>query len=197
MPFGFAGGLHDRDTGLVRFGARDYDPATGKWTAKDPIDFVGGDLNLLNYCLGNPVNFIDPRGTRVLCTYNQSTGRVVCYEDTLSTFKKLFSVDTYSGRGRRRNNPNMQEFVNVGPTPKGLWRIDPDYSRPGPGPIALHLTPLPGNSIFNTRRDADTFWIHGRKKKDPRGDSSKGCPILDRDEREILKSSGGGYFNVY
>jgi len=36
IPFGFAGGLHDRDTGLIRFGARDYDPDTGRWTAKDP-----------------------------------------------------------------------------------------------------------------------------------------------------------------
>jgi hypothetical protein len=26
IPFGFAGGLYDKDTGLVRFGARDYDP---------------------------------------------------------------------------------------------------------------------------------------------------------------------------
>jgi hypothetical protein len=30
IPFGFAGGLHDRDTGLVRFGYRDYDPDTGR-----------------------------------------------------------------------------------------------------------------------------------------------------------------------
>jgi RHS repeat-associated protein len=36
QPFGFAGGLYDADTGLVRFGARDYDPAVGRWTAKDP-----------------------------------------------------------------------------------------------------------------------------------------------------------------
>ena len=46
IPFGFAGGLQDRDTGLVRFGARDYDPETGRWTAKDPIRFGGGDWNL-------------------------------------------------------------------------------------------------------------------------------------------------------
>ncbi|MCB1778002.1 MAG: RHS repeat-associated core domain-containing protein, partial [Candidatus Competibacteraceae bacterium] len=45
QPFGFAGGLYDRDTGLVRFGARDYDPRTGRWTAKDPIRFAGGDAN--------------------------------------------------------------------------------------------------------------------------------------------------------
>jgi len=62
VPLGFAGGLHDRDTGLVRFGARDYDPATGKWTAKDPIDFAGGDLNLGGYCLQDPINHVDVRG---------------------------------------------------------------------------------------------------------------------------------------
>src|SRR5690606_23239094 len=28
-PFGFAGGLYDADTGLVRFGARDYDAFSG------------------------------------------------------------------------------------------------------------------------------------------------------------------------
>ena len=48
IPFGFAGGLHDRDTNLVRFGARDYDPSIGRWTAKDPIDFAGG----IRICMG-------------------------------------------------------------------------------------------------------------------------------------------------
>ncbi|MEA2099057.1 MAG: RHS repeat-associated core domain-containing protein [Campylobacterota bacterium] len=61
-PFGFAGGLHDKDTNLVHFGYREYDPFTGKWTAKDPIDFGGEDSNLYGYILGNPVNFIDPTG---------------------------------------------------------------------------------------------------------------------------------------
>jgi RHS repeat-associated protein len=62
VPFGFAGGLYDRDTGLVRFGYRDYDPETGRWTAKDPILFAGGDTDLYGYCLNDPVNFIDPVG---------------------------------------------------------------------------------------------------------------------------------------
>jgi RHS repeat-associated protein len=62
QPFGFAGGLYDTDTGLVRFGARDYDPHTGRWTSKDPIRFGGGDSNLYGYVLGDPVNFIDPTG---------------------------------------------------------------------------------------------------------------------------------------
>ncbi|WP_324171211.1 phospholipase A2 [Sulfurimonas sp.] len=62
IPFGFAGGLQDKDTNLVHFGYREYDPQTGKWTAKDPIDFQGGDANLYGYVLNNPVNFVDPTG---------------------------------------------------------------------------------------------------------------------------------------
>lgn len=62
QPFGFAGGLYDPDTGLVRFGARDYDPEVGRWTAKDPSLFSGG-LNLYGYAFGDPINFIDSDGT--------------------------------------------------------------------------------------------------------------------------------------
>jgi RHS repeat-associated protein len=61
LPVGFAGGIPDDATGLVRFGLRDYEPASGRWTAKDPIFFKGG-LNLFQYCGNDPVNFKDPSG---------------------------------------------------------------------------------------------------------------------------------------
>jgi len=62
QPFGFAGGVYDRDTGLVRFGARDYDAQTGRWTTKDPIGFGGGQTNLYVYASGDPINLTDPFG---------------------------------------------------------------------------------------------------------------------------------------
>ncbi len=62
QPFGFAGGLYDRDTKLTRFGARDYDAETGQWTAKDPLRFDGGDTNLYGYVLNDPLNWTDPFG---------------------------------------------------------------------------------------------------------------------------------------
>jgi RHS repeat-associated protein len=65
QPFGFAGGLYDQDTKLVRFGARDYNPSSGRWTAKDSILFAGGDTNLFAYASSDPVNFRDPRGWEV------------------------------------------------------------------------------------------------------------------------------------
>ena len=62
QPIGFAGGLWDPDTGLVRFGARDYDATIGRWTARDPILFQGGDSNLYGYVASDPINIIDPAG---------------------------------------------------------------------------------------------------------------------------------------
>ncbi|WP_394829340.1 RHS repeat-associated core domain-containing protein [Pendulispora albinea] len=61
QPFGFGGGLYDPDTGLVRFGARDYDPESGTWINKDPSRFAGG-LNLYGYAFNDPVNLMDMDG---------------------------------------------------------------------------------------------------------------------------------------
>jgi RHS repeat-associated protein len=63
QPFGFAGGLRDVDTALTRFGARDYDSASGRWTAKDPLRFSGGLSNVYSYVGADPINRTDPSGT--------------------------------------------------------------------------------------------------------------------------------------
>jgi RHS repeat-associated protein len=66
MPFGFAGGLYDAETGLVRFGARDYDAMVGRWVSKDPILFGGGQANIYVYVGNDPVNRRDPAGLEPL-----------------------------------------------------------------------------------------------------------------------------------
>lgn len=62
QPFGFAGGIYDFDTGLTRFGARDYEAASGRWTTKDPIGFAGNSANLYSYVVGDPINLADSNG---------------------------------------------------------------------------------------------------------------------------------------
>jgi RHS repeat-associated protein len=62
QPFGFAGSLLDNDTKLTRFGARDYDAETGRWTAKDPLGFAAGDSNLYAYVGSSPQNWVDASG---------------------------------------------------------------------------------------------------------------------------------------
>jgi uncharacterized protein RhaS with RHS repeats len=44
VPFDFAGGLYDKDTELVRFGYRDYDPDTGSGLRRIPSDSEEGIL---------------------------------------------------------------------------------------------------------------------------------------------------------
>ncbi len=73
MPIGFAAGLVDWETKLVRFGFRDYDPASGRWCAKDPIGFAAGDSNLYRYVNLNPVGFVDRSGEQETSVNNYSS----------------------------------------------------------------------------------------------------------------------------
>jgi RHS repeat-associated protein len=72
QPFGYAGGLLDDATGLVRFGARDYDPETGRWTAKEPLGIVAGGTNPYRYSDNSPVSLQDDNGFLPCCTASES-----------------------------------------------------------------------------------------------------------------------------
>jgi RHS repeat-associated protein len=61
LDIGFAGGIEDPVTKLVRFGFRDYEPASGRWTARDPI-YQAGSPNTYEYVAGNPLDGRDPMG---------------------------------------------------------------------------------------------------------------------------------------
>ncbi|MFO0551211.1 MAG: RHS repeat-associated core domain-containing protein [Polyangiaceae bacterium] len=70
QPFGYAGGFYDAETGLVRFGARDYDAEIGRWTAKDPIGF-GGTTNRYEYARSRPTFARDPLGLQDAATVDE------------------------------------------------------------------------------------------------------------------------------
>jgi RHS repeat-associated protein len=59
---GLAGGIYDEDTGLTRFGARDYDSVVGRWTAKEPLRFAASTTNFYTYADSDPINYGDPDG---------------------------------------------------------------------------------------------------------------------------------------
>lgn len=170
QPFGFAGGLYDRDTRLTRFGARDYDAEIGRWTAKDPIGFAGGDNSLYAYVGGSPVSFVDPTG--LMCTFNQSTGSMVCQNN--GTGEVYYRGDGYSGTADGRNNSSAQDQQSVGPIPRGSWRVGDTYDSSNTGPNTMRLIPMPGNKCAG--RDCSSFRMHGNNKKN---DASHGCIIQD------------------
>ncbi|MDH4183657.1 MAG: RHS repeat-associated core domain-containing protein [Nitrospinota bacterium] len=72
QPFGFCAGMYDQHTKLTRFGARDYDSFTGRWTSKDPIDFASSSLNIYVFSEGDAINYKDING---LFVYKDPPGK--------------------------------------------------------------------------------------------------------------------------
>lgn len=62
LPVGFAGGIEDPVTKLVRFGMRDYEPASGRFVFRDPSLFSGSPDNLFAYAGSDPIQNRDPSG---------------------------------------------------------------------------------------------------------------------------------------
>ena len=64
-PYLYAGYRYDSETGLYYLIARYYDPVTGRFLSKDPVEGIEGDTQSLNpyaYALNNPMNLTDPDG---------------------------------------------------------------------------------------------------------------------------------------
>jgi RHS repeat-associated protein len=104
QPFGFAGGLYDPDTGLVRFGARDYDAEIGRWTTKDPIGFRGRDTNLFSYTGNDAINNTDAYG---LESGEECRNRV--NQETAKCAKKVLQLSAvcYAAAIVKLNSPGL------------------------------------------------------------------------------------------
>ncbi|MGO4957771.1 RHS repeat-associated core domain-containing protein [Luteococcus sp. Sow4_B9] len=58
----YVGAPRDTATGLIRMGARWYDPTQGRFTSADPS---GQEQHSYLYAAGNPINNTDPTGLRI------------------------------------------------------------------------------------------------------------------------------------
>jgi RHS repeat-associated protein len=195
--FRFPGQYYDSETGLHYNYLRYYHPETGRYLTTDPIG-LDGEINLFWYVGNNPINLIDFYGLTVSCTYSQSSGRLICYDDNddpceVNDRIPVVNIRCYSGRGEGRDNPNMQHVPDIGPIPRGTWTIGTHEER-GTGPITLPLTPQQGNDVFNTERNPSSFLMHGDSIDPTRyGSASRGCIICPIGTRDIINSYGGGF----
>jgi RHS repeat-associated protein len=62
QPYQFSTKRLDERTGLLYYGYRHYSSSFGRWTARDPVGFKGGDINLYRFVQNDPINLIDPYG---------------------------------------------------------------------------------------------------------------------------------------
>jgi hypothetical protein len=114
---------------LNRFGYRDYDAEVGRWTARDPIRFAGGDINLYAYVSNNPLMFIDPTGEVAVTT--------VVVVVVLTGVGAVFVADTaWKGITRRMNDyiNRTNQTIDSG--------VDPGVSKDGElGQKLLEIAP--------------------------------------------------------
>ena len=85
-------GKEKDSTGLYYYGARYYDPETGRFITRDPLkgkQAVPQSLNRYTYCFSNPMKFIDPTGLYSMCNVNTGVCiRVNSAAGTWSAYKE-------------------------------------------------------------------------------------------------------------
>ena len=154
LPQGFAGGIQDRDTKLVRFGARDYDPETARWTAKDPIGFEGGDTNLYGYVMQDPVNWVDVDGWSRSRPgqppivdpdkdpSGASGGGGACRSFSAQQRAAIDLAKEFKRTGINWNDARAFLQLARDLFPKNRVRIDPPHSRGGTNYYHMHVGPV-------------------------------------------------------
>lgn len=107
---------------LICFGARNYDPALGRFLTADPIGLNGGDTNLYMYVKNNPVNYYDPSG--LLLEQIFSDGGDAHKVEAVMANEFLASIKGQSLQNIvTQANPNISESARAGPKLRHV--IDP------------------------------------------------------------------------
>ena len=107
--------------------------------------------------------------------YEQKTGKL--------SIKGEVVGEGYSGNGEGLNNPKFQDKRDVGPIPRGNWKIGEVFKHETKGPITMKLTP-----DGHDARGRDNFLIHGDNKKGDKS-ASEGCIILPKELRTKIAES--------
>ena len=163
------GGLSDPDTKLVHFGARDYDPETGRWMQRDPILFGGGQANLYAYVGNDPVNLTDPTG--LLSTQEF----LLCLANPAGCMASLNAGNTA--------NRDLRRLYGV-PDPKGAFGSDHSSGPPGvpDGGTANAILHCTWQCILASQTDAETARDFGDAHEAGRDDPNS-CMDIENNRR--------------
>jgi len=150
----------------------------GMKTPDGRVDAGGRTWRALDAAAGDPPEkqqapaaAAKPTKTAAKWTWDQSAGSLA-WEGKVIAFG-------YAGKGKGKNNPDMQDVRKTGPIPRGLWRMTDVKNSPNTGPFTIVLVPEKGTDA----RGRSEFRVHGDNKT---GTASEGCIILGRPVRDRL-----------
>jgi hypothetical protein len=86
----------------------------------------------------------------------------------------------YSGNGKGLNNLDLEKEKNVGPIPRGEWKIGEAFKHDTKGPTVMRLTP-----VGHDAHGRSGFLIHGDNKEMDHT-ASDGCIVLGPDIRKQI-----------
>jgi RHS repeat-associated protein len=140
----FTGKEEQKETGLIDFGARMYDPMLGRWNHIDPLAMEYHDVSPYLYSMNNPIRFIDPDGNQV---WDMTTDKA--HKSALARF-----AQTEQGR------VFLAQYAKAGDVIGGVkFTQDGKYSHQN---VAFYSTNLGGRTRGLTRS-------YLRTKQSPRG----------------------------
>ena len=185
--FGFTGHYTHAASGLVLAPYRGYDPGTGRWLSRDPIEEDGGG-NLYGYVENNPINLIDPNGAEPVTAAAATTWAVSSSAASASAVASTSAAATGAGAGGAALGASailpvtataaVSFGVGYGIGKCLVWigdRLIPDASTPAP-------TAGPGRRAYEKdkefRRWFHKEWKQDRKKHGP----GRHNPDMDDDE---------------
>ena len=117
QPYKYNGKELDNMHGLntYDYGARQYNPVTGRWDRMDQLSEDYYSYSPYNYCLNNPVKNIDPDGRYVWLLYNVT-------KNGKTTQKEFYFDGTQS---KCPNDPFIKAFIKVYNTMKAMGTGEP------------------------------------------------------------------------
>lgn len=118
---------------------------------------------------------------------------MLTYSQSFHTLRRdgvILSTTGHSGNGEGLNDPDKQCIHNVGPLPRGRYKIGKWINHPHLGPLSAPLIPqTDGSGSLAWLCGRGGFWIHGP-------DFSEGCVVQIHDIRLALSNAGDEFLDV-